>query len=99
MPCNVATCHVHLQCSPANTNTAIILTSSAENRYDSGRSRIVLLLETKNETLNKKHDIEQLKEMVPEYMLPGKVFCKAQFPYNMNGKVDRKQLRAEYIGD
>ena len=67
--------------------------------YDSGRSRIVLLLETKNETLNKKQVNEQLKEMVPEYMLPGKVFCKAQFPYNMNGKVDRKQLRAEYIGD
>ncbi len=67
--------------------------------YDTKRSRILLVLETKDESLDKKTVNERLREMVPEYMLPGKVLMKAQFPYNMNGKVDRKQLRAELIGD
>ena len=35
---------------------------------------------------------EQLKTMIPEYMLPGKVLVKEEMPINANGKIDRVRL-------
>lgn len=61
--------------------------------YDEKRSKIVLFLEEhfSKETLHLK-----LKELIPEYMLPGKVICVDKLPLNANGKVDRVKLK-EYI--
>jgi D-alanine--poly(phosphoribitol) ligase subunit 1 len=37
-----------------------------------------------------------LKELIPEYMVPRKIFLKDSLPKNANGKVDRKRLSSEY---
>ena len=58
--------------------------------YDERRSRIVLFIdkEMKKDEIN-----EQLKTMIPEYMLPGKVIVKEEMPINANGKIDRVGLK------
>jgi len=40
----------------------------------------------------------QLRDMIPDYMLPGKVVCVDKLPLNANGKIDRVTLQQEYIG-
>lgn len=57
--------------------------------YDERHSRIVLFIdkEMKRDEVN-----EQLKTMLPEYMLPGKVLVKEEMPINANGKIDRVRL-------
>ncbi len=57
--------------------------------YDEKHSRIVLFIdkEMKRDEVN-----EQLKTMIPEYMLPGKVLVKEEMPINANGKIDRVRL-------
>ena len=58
--------------------------------YDEKHSRIVLFIdkEMKKETVN-----QQLRKMLPEYMLPGKVVVKEEMPINANGKIDRVRLK------
>ena len=34
-----------------------------------------------------------MKNKVPRYMLPGKIFLLDEFPQNANGKIDRKKLK------
>ena len=65
--------------------------------YDTKRSRILLLIESISGKADKKVIGEQLKEMLPEYMVPGRITCMDAFPYNQNGKIDRKALQAAYI--
>ena len=58
--------------------------------YDERRSRIVLFIDKEM----KKDEINgQLKTMIPEYMLPGKVIVKEEMPINANGKIDRVGLK------
>lgn len=61
--------------------------------YDEKKNKIVLFLEKNisKEDLNLK-----LKELIPEYMLPGKVIYIEELPLNANGKVDRIKLK-EYL--
>lgn len=61
--------------------------------YDEKHSRIVLFIdkEIKKDEINR-----QLKRMIPEYMLPGKVIAKEEMPVNANGKIDRVKLK-EYL--
>ncbi len=58
--------------------------------YDDEHNRIVLFVdrEMKKEEIN-----QQLKEMIPEYMLPGKVIVMDKMPMNANGKIDRVRLK------
>ena len=61
--------------------------------YDEKHSKIVLFLD-KNMT---KDEINSaLANMVPEYMLPGKVIFMEVMPLNANGKIDRVALK-EYL--
>lgn len=58
--------------------------------YDNKHSRIILFID-KN---MKKDEINaQLKSLIPEYMMPGKVIVKEEMPINANGKIDRVKLR------
>ncbi len=61
--------------------------------YDEKRSRIVLLSDRNftPETLN-----QQLKPLIPEYMIPGKIVYMEKLPHNANGKIDRVKLK-EFI--
>lgn len=61
--------------------------------YDERHSRIILFIdkEMKKDEINR-----QLKRMIPEYMLPGRVVVKEEMPVNANGKIDRVKLK-EYL--
>lgn len=39
-----------------------------------------------------------LHTKMPPYMVPGKVILRNHFPYNSNGKIDKKQLKNDYLG-
>lgn len=58
--------------------------------YDAAHSRINLFLDT---DISKEEINTQLKKMIPEYMLPGKVTYMEDLPLNINGKIDRVQLK------
>lgn len=58
--------------------------------YDSKRSRIVLFIDY---DLPKEIVRERLERMLPEYMIPDKIICKDCIPLNINGKIDRGQLK------
>lgn len=62
--------------------------------YDEKRNKIIMVLETAKDTALR--DInERLRELVPEYMLPGRIITVSEMPLNANGKIDRKRLREE----
>lgn len=58
--------------------------------YDEKRSRIVLFID-KDMTKDEVNTL--LTNMVPEYMLPGKVIYMDTMPLNANGKIDRVALK------
>lgn len=58
--------------------------------YDEKRSKIVLFIE---EDLEKETIINGIKNLVPDYMYPGKVIKLDKLPMNANGKTDRVALK------
>ena len=40
---------------------------------------------------------KKLAELIPSYMVPKKIIVLDQFPLNVNGKIDRKALKEEYL--
>ncbi len=58
--------------------------------YDKKRERIVLYY---TGTIEEKQLRDQLKELLPPYMLPGKRVQLDKMPHNLNGKIDRTALR------
>lgn len=58
--------------------------------YDEKRSRIVLFID---KDMTKDDVNSRLTNMVPEYMLPGKVIYMEEMPLNGNGKIDRVALK------
>lgn len=59
--------------------------------YDSDKLRIVLFYVGK---IDEKKINEQLKEKLPDYMVPGKRIQLDSMPHNLNGKIDRQALKA-----
>lgn len=64
--------------------------------YDDKKSRIVLVLESRN-IITKEEINSQLEKMIPEYMLPGKIFTVSEMPLNENGKINRKLLKEQLV--
>lgn len=58
--------------------------------YDEKSSRICLILD---KNLSKEEVCMQLENMIPKYMLPGKVIYMEDIPLNANGKIDRVKLK------
>lgn len=58
--------------------------------YDESKSKIVLFID---QNMERSEINERLSEMLPEYMLPGKVVYMATLPLNSNGKIDRVRLK------
>lgn len=58
--------------------------------YDDKHSRIILFID---KNMKKDEVNAQLKSLIPEYMMPGKVIVKEEMPINANGKIDRVKLR------
>ena len=63
--------------------------------YDDIKKKIVLFYAGQKMEFNEIEAI--LKTKVLEYMLPEEVIYLKQFPYNANGKIDRKQLKKNYL--
>lgn len=61
--------------------------------YDEKKQRIVLFTDA---DLSREYIKERLEQLVPEYMIPGKVIYLADMPMNDNGKIDRVKLK-EYL--
>ncbi|MBD5501325.1 MAG: D-alanine--poly(phosphoribitol) ligase [Lachnospiraceae bacterium] len=63
--------------------------------YDDEKQRIVLFY------VGKYMDPKEIKAIlhtkIPEYMIPKKVINLEEFPYNANGKIDRKKLKEDYL--
>lgn len=60
--------------------------------YDDKNSVIVLFCVVKN-NMNEKEIYSVMKSKLPRYMLPGKIILIEEFPYNINGKIDRNSLK------
>lgn len=60
--------------------------------YDEKHSRIVLFID---KNMKKDEINQQLKRMIPEYMLPGKIIVRKEMPVNANGKIDRVKLKEQ----
>lgn len=60
--------------------------------YDDKKSRIVLFY---TGTIEEKTIGKRLHEMLPEYMLPNKRIKLDQMPLNLNGKIDRVELKKQ----
>lgn len=58
--------------------------------YDEKRKQIVMFF-TGN--MVEEDIIRQLKKSLPEYMLPNKKICLEKMPFNLNGKIDRVELK------
>ncbi|MDP3270069.1 MAG: AMP-binding protein [Legionella sp.] len=50
-----------------------------------------------DELLEEQNVLKQLTELLPDYMLPNRIFIKNILPKNANGKVDRRQLVEQMI--
>lgn len=64
--------------------------------YDTDKSRIVLFYDSENERCNREYIINGLSDLIPKYMYPRVIYKLDNFPFNINGKVDRKELK-EYL--
>lgn len=58
--------------------------------YDEKHSRIVLFIDKE---MRKEEVNGRLRELIPEYMLPGRVEVMEELPVNANGKIDRVKLK------
>ena len=71
---------------PTVTNAACV--------FDQKKDKIILFYTTSdNQTLD---IINQVKEKIPVYMFPEVIFHLVSMPYNMNGKIDRIELKKLY---
>ena len=74
---------------PEKTN-AVAFTQ--ENQQ--GIHEIFLVIEC--DTINQDSLKESLKSSLPAYMLPKSIFTLAEFPLNVNGKIDRKNIKLQF---
>ncbi len=63
--------------------------------YDDNKQKIVIFY--KGAEIEKSILKEELKKKIPTYMIPDVKIRVAEFPYNANGKIDRKRLKEEYM--
>ena len=63
--------------------------------HDAAREKLVLFCQA--EENDSKALLQQLKAVLPEYMLPNRVVFLDQMPANRTGKIDRVLLRQQYI--
>lgn len=62
--------------------------------YDHDKQKIVLIY--KGKKVDNKYIINGIKEIFPKYMYPNIMIGLEVLPYNLNGKIDRSLLKAQY---
>ncbi len=63
--------------------------------HDNVKDQIILFLIGKEVNDKKVKDI--LRTKLQEYMIPNRIIHLEELPYNANGKIDRKKLKADYL--
>ena len=66
--------------------------------YNRSEKKIVLIYEGKEE-ISFRDIREGIGEILPKYMLPNVCHRVSEMPRNPNGKIDRKRLQDEYVGE
>jgi acyl-coenzyme A synthetase/AMP-(fatty) acid ligase len=61
-----------------------------------GLSKIVAVVSTRDERDDLKIK-QDLRSIIPDYMIPGVYYREDALPKNANGKVDRKHLSQKYL--
>jgi len=64
--------------------------------HSRGFSQIVAVIVTKQE-IDESRIRKDLKEIIPDYMMPNVFYFESELPKNSNGKIDRKALAAKYL--
>ena len=77
----------------ASSLTNIHETAVIYQNLDNGMGRIVLHYSS-SENLDDSSIIENLRSMLPTYMIPQKMLRHRFLPKNANGKIDRKSLQS-----
>jgi len=62
--------------------------------YDDEKQKIVFFYKSK---LSEEEIRANFENKVPEYMIPNVMIAIREFPYNANGKIDRKALKNKYL--
>lgn len=65
--------------------------------YDHDKQKIVLVYQG-NEA-DKRYILNEIKDSLPKYMFPNILIKMRELPYNLNGKIDRTLLKAQYKND
>ena len=65
--------------------------------YDMDKQLIVLYYTGDN--LTSKDILLGVKDLLPKYMMPNKIFLLESMPHNANGKIDKKLLQKVYNGE
>lgn len=91
--------HLGYRIELGEIETAILSIEGIDNAcclYDTERQKIIAVYQSHIhiEGLEVK---KQLMQMLPKYMVPSEFQIVDQMPYNDNGKIDRKQLKAQFI--
>ena len=71
----------------------VIQTAVVYHRVNEAYGKIIAFI-TSDTATNEEEVLRSLSELVPNYMVPSKVFVMTHLPKNANGKVDRKHLLA-----
>ena len=69
---------------PGIDEAVVIITSNDQ--------QVLTLIYTAKSELNKDEIILFLTQKIPSYMLPGQIIFVQSIPYNLNGKIDKKEL-------
>jgi D-alanine--poly(phosphoribitol) ligase subunit 1 len=63
-----------------------------------GLSRIIAVISTR-ENIEKNNIVKELRNIIPDYMIPSEIHFLDKLPKNPAGKMDRKKLREMYLAD
>jgi acyl-coenzyme A synthetase/AMP-(fatty) acid ligase len=72
---------------PGIDETVVIVTTNNKNGQ-----QVLNLVYTANAELNKDVIVDFLSKKIPSYMMPGNIFFVQSIPYNLNGKIDKREL-------
>ena len=66
--------------------------------YEDGKVKSLTSFIVYNEEIEKRFEVtkqikQELKKLVPEYMIPKKIVFLEEMPLNNNGKIDKKKLK------
>jgi D-alanine--poly(phosphoribitol) ligase subunit 1 len=72
---------------PGITEAVVIVSTNVKNN----QQVLNLVYASKDELINNEI-VEFLSKKIPDYMLPGNIYFVKSIPYNLNGKIDKREL-------